>query len=352
MATLGTYSVADLLDVKEQSILTFGREAVMQVVQDELAAHNTIVDELLGSFTETTPENARRYGTPINAEMREIDEYAQGETQKVTTGTTVGFPLRKFEISLGWTKDYFTLSTPRDLMLQMAAAQRADLNTIRTQIRNAIFAPTNSTFTERFSRQEGIDIAVKAFLNADSVAIPSGPNGESFEASTHTHYLATATLTNSDAVAAVNHLVEHGHGNMVKIYINRADASAWKALSGFHEYVPVSVVAGLQDDHARGTLDTSNLGNRAIGVFEDAEVWVKPWVYQGYAFVTDIADPQKPLAHRVHSEPMMRGFRLNGEFMEHPYEAEQLERYIGVAPWVRTNGVIYQFTNATYQDPT
>ena len=50
---------------------------------------------------------------------------------------------------------------------------------------------------------------------------------------------------------------------------------------------------------ARGTLDMSRLDNRAIGIFEGAEVWVKPWMIQNYCFAWDAASPNKPTSWYV-----------------------------------------------------
>src|SRR5690606_11592257 len=98
--------------------------------------------------------------------------------------------------------------------------------------KRAIYTPTNSTFFDELTAPQA-ELAVKAFLNADSSGIPEGPNGESFDASTHTHYSAEAALTAAGLKASIATVIEHGHGGQLVTAIAASNEATVRALSGF-----------------------------------------------------------------------------------------------------------------------
>jgi hypothetical protein len=99
-------------------------------------------------------------------------------------------------------------------------------------------------------------------------------------------------------------------------------------------------------------LDISRLDNRAIGIFEGAEIQVKPWAIANYVFAWDAADPNKPLAYRQRTATALQGLRIAAENGDYPLYARQMEAEFGVGVWTRTNGSVLYFANATYADPS
>ena len=75
----------------------------------------------------------------------------------------------------------------------------------------------------------------KRLVNADSQPIPNGPNGEVFDAATHTHYdwLNSTAPTEAALLAAINDVVEHGHGGQVRLNINQAAETAVRGMASF-----------------------------------------------------------------------------------------------------------------------
>jgi hypothetical protein len=87
---------------------------------------------------------------------------------------------------------------------------------------------------------------------------------------------------------------------MVKLVINRTDEAAFRALTGFQAYQdPRIALANNVARREAPRLDITRLDDRAIGIFNAAEVWVKPWAIANYMFAYDQTAEQKPLVLRT-----------------------------------------------------
>jgi hypothetical protein len=365
MATTGTYTIADLLsnaDAAEARVFEFGYEALVQPLEDALAAHNTQVNGMMSDLVAETTERTGTYGVEQDAEMIEADEFSRAPTQKAAARGKVGYPLSKRQFALGWTNDYFIRATVRDMIEKQILAQRAHVKALRNGIRNALFGATNYNATERFvTTAYGETLPVKRLVNADGDPIPSNSNTLTFDGATHTHYDATASVSgaglNTALVALVDDVVEHDHGGAMRLYINRAQETAVRALSSFAPFLEARVIpgAGVTTSRAEGTLDMSRLDNRAIGLFHGAEVWTKPWMPADYFFTFDASDARKPLRMRVPVEQQLRGLRRAAELHTFPLHAQYMEALFGFGAWTRTNGAVL-YANAdnggTYTAPT
>src|SRR5690606_13764465 len=135
------------------------------------------------------------------------------------------------------------------------------------------------------------------------------------------HYDANSGLTAATAKAIINDVIEHGHGNMVKLAISRTDEATVRALTGFVAYPDPRIIYRASDTPGQ-TLDISRLDNRAIGIFEGAEVWVKPWAIANYLFAWDDGDPMKPLAFRQREAASLQGLRIAAQLDTHPLYAQ------------------------------
>jgi hypothetical protein len=345
----GTYDISALLATQNTTAAQFGLDTIAATLQRDLAAHNALVADMVGQMCEITTDRQRRYGTSVDGEMMEVDEYGRAPTQRASAGATVAFPLRTFQFNVGWDAKYMETATPADIARATASAQQAHLRGIRRELQKAIYRSANYTFNDFLV--DKIDLGVKRFVNGDSAAIPNGPNAETFDGSTHSHFNANATLTAAALLANVNDVVEHGFGGRVMTVINVADEAAVRLLSGFKEYADPRLVYRATDTPAQ-TLDISRLDNRAIGLFGASEVWVKSWGIANYAFSFDAGSPQKPLAFRQRSQTALQGLRLAAHLPSYPLFADVMEAEFGVGVWTRTNGAVLKFDNASYSDPT
>lgn len=337
--TYGTLGVFDTLAASGASVASFGEDKAWDAIGAALAAHNATVAEMTGLLAESSTDRQRRYGSAASMVMDEFDEFGRAEAQKATVGVTVGFPLRLYGAALQWTRKYFENATTQELAGQISALQDADINAVLREIKKAVFLPTNYTYADHLV--DNVDLAVKALVNADSAAIPPGPNGETFTASTHTHYNYTAgtSLAAVDLTALIEDVVEHHNRGDARVYVNRAQEAAVRGLTGFTAYLDARIIPGSATTSATANLDPSNLYNRAIGIFGGAEIWVKPWIPAGYLFCTVVGAP-KPLVLRRRDRAGAGNLELDFDDEQHPLRAKGYGREFGVGVWTRTNGAV------------
>jgi len=348
---VGTYTLADLLAARFASANEFGMNTIVEVLTNDLAAHNAIVSEMLTGLAEFTTDTQSIYGSGSAGEMIEVDEFGRSETQKIAPGSTVGFPLRLFQYGVGWTAKFMESATPADIAQQQLAAEQAHMKAIRRDIKRALFGATNYTWNDFLINN--VAIGVKRLLNADSAAIPDAPDGSAFTVSTHSHYNGSAALDVAAVNAGITDLIEHGHGARVMIAIAPADVTAFTALTGFIAAVPQYV----QTPAYNVTIptvrtDLGNQYNRLLGYFGAAEVWVKPWAIANYLFIWDAAAAGKPLKFRQRTATSLQGLRIAAELPTYPLYAKYFEAEYGLGVWTRTNGVAVYFANATFASPT
>jgi hypothetical protein len=349
MATFGTIALADLLASTNQSVIELGEDRVFQQIEAARDAQNAILRDMV-PFAETSSDRRRRYGASDDMTMDLVDEFGRADAQKAAAAANVEFPLHIRQRSVQWTRDAFRRTTGAELAAQFIALQQADVRAVIYDFKTAIFTPTNRTVLDR--HVDGVSLAVKALVNADSAPIPLGPNGETFDAATHTHYVGTASFVAADLTALVTLVLEHHNIGRPMVYINAAQEAAVRAFSGFTAYVDARIVQPGGSTTAVGNraLDMNNPQNRAIGIFGAAEVWVKPWMPANYVFAWVDGAPA-PLVRRV--DPVTGGdLEMVVENEMFPLRARTFERRYGFGAWNRTNGAVLRTNNATYAAPT
>lgn len=346
----GTNSVLDTLAASQQTIAAYGEDRAFDQIEIARQAHNANMQDMVSKFVETTTDRQRRYGGVDDMVMDQVDEFGRGDAQKITTGVTVGFPLRLYDLSVQWTRKYMQNATTAELANQFTAAQTAHVKAIQREVKRAIFTPTNTTFVDTLV--DNVSLSVKAFVNADSASIPNGPNGESFDGATHTHYAArVGTLAASDITSALETVIEHHNQGQAMLFINRAqEASIRTFTSNFTPYLDARIVPGSATTTAQGNLVPTNLYNRAIGIFDGAEVWVKPWMPASYMFIYVDGAP-KPLVMRERVAGGS-GLQIAAEDEAYPLRARTLEAEFGVGVYTRTNGAVLYTGGTSYVTPT
>lgn len=345
----GTLSVLDTLAASQQTIADYGEDAAFEGIELARQAHNEILMETMGQFVEISTDRQRRYGGDADMQMDEVDEFGRGDAQKIEAGVTVGFPLRLFDLSVQWTRKYMQTHTVAELAAQFVAAQKAHIKALQRDMKRAIFTSTNSTFVDRLV--DNVSLTPKAFHNNDGTAVPVGPNGETF-ATSHQHYVArVGALASSDISSMIELVVEHHNEGQTMLLINRASEAAVRAMTDkFTPYVDARIIPGSGTTIANGNLNPNNLYNRAIGIFDGAEVWVKPWIPANYMFAYNTEAP-KPLVLR---ERMAggAGLQIAAEDEAYPLRARTLEAEFGFGVWTRSNGAVLYTGGTSYVIPT
>jgi hypothetical protein len=351
MASFGTYSLADLL-AAQVPLVQFGEDNAFQAISDALAVHNRITNEIIGDLADVTTDQLRRYGGPSSMVMLPADQFSRVDAQKLTAGSNIGFPLAPYQVSLQWTRFSLERMQTNELAVQFTAAQDADIKNLQLLLKTAIYTPTAYTFVDNLVN--GLLLPVKPFLSADSQPIPLGPNGEVFNAATHTHYLGVASAgapTQAEVYSAIETVIEHYATGQPTVAINRADETKIRAFAGFQPYFDSRVSAASTITRGTAGLDPIALYNRAIGILDGAEIWVKPWAISGYAF-TWMRGAPKPLV--IREEPNApAGLRMMADNEQFPLRANTMQRVTGVGVWNRPNGSVLDMAtgSSTYTIP-
>lgn len=347
MATVGTYSIDDLYAVDDATVTDYGEDRVAEALQRDLQNFREQVEEMQMEVATFTTDRKARYGANQASEMVELDEFGEAASEKQRLAGEVAAPLKKFGKSIGWSREFMQTTTPKELAEQQVLVQTGYLKSIRSEIRNAIFGSAN--YTVRDKHVDQTDLTIRRLVNADSEPIPNGQNGETFDASTHTHYEGTGDFTPSDLEALIDDVVEHGHAEEMRVYINQGQEATIRDFGNFNAYVDARLYP--EEGTPQETLDQSQRDDRAIGIFNGAEVWVKPWIPANYVFAF-AAGSDEPVALRQHAQPALRGLRLAYEHDSAVLRADQYQAYMGAGVWERTNGAVLYTNGSTYSDPS
>lgn len=347
----GTISTLDTLASIRQSVLDFGEDKAWDSIGVALAAHNVQVNDMLGTLVERTTDSRRAYGTTDAKTMQELDQWGQGDAQKVTAGVSVDFPLRRYGDSLQWTRQWMMSNTVAQLAAEVSAIMDADRLNFIKQVKRAIYFPTNTTFIDKLGMPAGISLNIKAFLNADSAGIPVGPNGEVFVGSSHTHYLATASMIAANLAALILTVQEHYNTGVPIVYVSSTDEAAVRALTGFVPAVDPRLIQATTVTRPAQGLDMANLYDRFIGYFGAAELYVKPTAIAGYLFAYVQGQPA-PLVMRVPTFGGLDQLSLMAEDERYPLRARTYERQFGVSVWQRMGGAVLYTGSGTYAAPS
>lgn len=350
----GSLLLSDLQVVlNAQTIFKVGIERTFQAILNTMRAHNNIMRELFSDFVEVTTFEAERYGGQASVTWQPMDQLGVPTPVKVTAGATIGYPLVNNAVALQWSEMWAKKRTIRELAAQMNSIMDGDYNQLIRDIRQAIFYSANYDFVDYLVR--GITLNIKRLQNADGAPIPTGPNGETFDGTTHTHYLARAggAVAASDYDALVNTVREHIATGNIEVVINQADETSVRALTGFIPYPDARLTLATTTINAEQVkLDPINFNNRKIGIFSSngAEVTVKPWGVPSYPIAWNTMG-DKPIRWRYDED--------YGQDMQVVYRDDRMvplnsvgwRRIYGLGVYNRINCAILYTGGTTYVDP-
>lgn len=352
----GTLSLYDSAYAK-MPVLDYGLERAYDEIKRVLAIHNKQVAEMRSELCEVTEDSVRHYDGVANVAMVEVDEFGVPARQKVRGGVDIGFPLRRYQIASGWNRDYLNHATMADFAKDMNVVFDAHLRKIKAVIQRCVFNDDNTTETDSFGKTMNVGRPVKAFYNADSGPIAIGPNGESFDGSSHTHFAVGTPITATLLEALISNVAEHNLGlqsGALRVYIHTDEESTIRGFTGFVAAVDLAtVVPSISTDRTNFALIYNNRWDRRIGTFKGAEIWVKPWIPSAYLFAFDASADPKPLVWRLPgkyaSAELTPVFQSDANF---PTTVKVWEHAFGIGVWGRQNGAVHYVNAGPYAEPS
>lgn len=353
MGKFGTLSVLEDLATLNDPV-SGNEEELARRFAEALDIHNRLFDDMVSDLGTVVTVPQMAFTGADTAVVQEMDEWGRADASKPSVTGNLGFPLRIYGSTVQWTRTFLQRATISELATQLDAHAAADLVNFRNLLKVVLFKETNtSSYIDRLDSK--LTYTLRALLNADGQSIPVSPSGTTFDGSTHTHYLANATYTNTAFQTLIDTVVEHGVAGKIVGYIAKADEATVRGFSGFSAYLDARITVTGASQIGNEQLDIANPGNRAIGVFGGAEIWVKPWIPANYAAVLDIGGSRKPLGVRVRDGNLVSGpgsFQRIDEHQHHPLTAQHFGREFGIAALGREKAAVARLNNGTYAAPS
>ncbi len=375
----GTLAVTDALSSllgSQLSVIQYGTAAAYQQIQEENEAYNRVVAEELSLFADMSEDSTRAYGGAQVIDNEEMGEMDGLDASKIAGAYPISFPLTRHGAKVGYTRDWLATNSADQLAANYLAARTGDQLKIQSKIRRAIYYPisrpvytsggnpggtvNSAAYVDRLV-PPNVPLPLYPLLNADGKPVPIGPNGETFDPSTHTHYMAsdwtdggsTPTTRDGDVQAALNNLLEHRVDGDLRLFINRADESKYRALPNFVRAYDASVNVGANLTYATGSLDVRNYNNRRIGTFNGVDVWIKPWTFPNYAvpMAMGTESGQRALVWRTRKGGLWSDYNFRFKQDDFPITADGMTRDGDCSVWNRHMAVVLYTGGGTYTAP-
>lgn len=356
MTTNGIYRLDDLLSYTFTPASEFGIENIVKTIQDRLAYLNGEVNNMMGLLAEKTTDRKRVWGSETTNTMVEVmDDLGSANSRVTSPGVEVDFPLRKFSVKSGWTREWIRRATVAEVAKKFLEAQNGYLTRMIDEIKFSIFNDDNYTYADWLV--DNTNLSVKAFLNNDGSAVPAAPDGTTF-LTTHQHYTGTsgASLAYTDIDTLISNVREHGNRGLA-LFVNAADVSVLVGLASTKfTAVTHSVVA--VPGRTSGTIaldDPANydLNDRLAGFWDGVPVYTKPWCVDNYIVCAALGADEKPLVYRVDEVTGNQGLIAELDYGIHPVNLKEYVAFYGLGAWNRASlAVLDTATQTTYTEPT
>lgn len=361
----GTLLVSDFnqwdLAVSPQnpSVIDFGEQKVTEAIMERERIHSAQLVQVTSALGFWTTEYQLAFGGYDRGQGYEVGELGRAKPSKGGAGYFCGLPLREWQY--GWQGSYrfFKQASVRLVGRNAYRMLNADAAYVMARVLDAVFNPVNYEHTDDITREGVIfpsaKLQVKALVNADGLELPPGPNGERFDAATHTHYAAEAGFTAPNLSATVATVRHHTPDSRPVMWINPAQSTAIAAFSS--NFVPLSIAGLIQPDsgtRVAQTLDVGNPGNRLIGWYDNIPVFEVPQIPANYILVYESNTDVKVVGIRYSDVFGGRNLQPLVQDEVHPLRATTFSRYIGMGVWNRTGAAVLQINkgDGVYAAPT
>ncbi len=311
---MATLSFADLKDTAKPSL--WDLDEIKTVELADGASFADMVADVNAGLALVNGEmlSAPHYGDMIAVQDEVELEYPIGVSNGVEVATEYGTPTPKrgattghslplipYDRALGWTMMYVRKAR----RMKLDADVRSAVTDIRSHWQQKIL--------ERFFKMEGEAVGTTANASVpladggtvDSTYVPNdSPDGESF-ASSHDHFLRTATLNQAALDAAVESLQEHGHQGPFDIIAARADAGTWTNTSTFTGFKKPEWPGIVYHSSATERMAQTNIEEYfgyVEGPYGISRLWLTPRVPTNYFGVFKsygAGDPRNPVRIRI-----------------------------------------------------
>lgn len=355
--TTQIYTLEDLYAQRFAPLSTLDLNRVSASVQAYAQFLANDMSEQLNDFTEEVALSRSVWGGVPAMAFDEVGEFGRGTPRKQTEGQELHFPLFKLSAVQGASDEFWKRANVKDLIDTMTAMQVGYATRVRDEIKAAIFNNTIHTPVKDWLVDNSTLNKIQPFINADSAAIPVAPNGASFTASTHQHYIGItgSTVAASDVNYLLGHVREHVLGE-VRLYVDGAMPATLAGLAStkFVALTPTVIVNQTATQVARESFDPSaDRNNMLVGYWDGHPVYTRSWVPTNYMTALAVNSPLgKPLNRRI--DPMFPGLQGGLQIKDGRVTMNEQYFYMGLGVFNRAAGAVLDCASGsnTYTVPS
>ncbi len=316
------------------------------------------MDEMLSSFSESSTDVSRMWGSFLDGEAVEVkDDVATPPSSTPKKGQQVQFPLRLIKKKTGFTSLWLRKAKPADLARRIGDIVYALNQRMVDEVKFALFNKTRADFVDWMTNNVTLTL-VQPFINADSKPIPAaiGDPGKTFTAASHQHYVGTVggALAAADIDALISNVQEHGL-NGLELRINESDVATLANLASTKfEALRHTVLIGDFGETVTGD-DPANwvLGNRLAGYWNGIPVWTKVYVPDNYYLCIAAGADEKPLVRRVDPDYGSGAIVPNVQYGDSVLTAQEFMQAFGFGAYNRAACAFLKGdAQTTYTNPT
>lgn len=350
------YTLEDLYEQRFAPLSTLNLERVSATIQAYAAYLAQDMSEQLDLFTEETTKSRAIWGGAAQLDFEEVGEFGKGKTRKDTRGQELHFPLYKLDATVGGSEEFWKRANVKDLVDVMTGMQNGYASRVRDEIKAAVFNNTVRTPTKDWLADNSTLNKIQPFLNADSNEIPAAPNGTTFTAASHNHYLGTSgsAISTYDVDQLVGTVREHVLGKIV-LFVDGAMPATLAGLAGT-KYVarpPAPIIDQSTEQVARLSFNPdADRNNMSVGYWDGHEVVTRSWVPTNYLACMAVGGQLgKPIWRRV--DPLFPGLITGIEISDGRIRVKESYFYMGFGAFNRAAGAVLDGTHqTTYQAPS
>lgn len=316
------------------------------------------VGEMLGSFAQPVTGYRKVIDvTSYPGAMVKLSEKGEAQGTGDKQIVTVDFPLFKYGVRSGWTEDYLLRASVEDFRGSVLKNELAYRNALQNEITTAIFHNVKRTVVDWLTDYS--TLSVYPFINADGMAIRPAPNGTTFTAASHQHYVGTSgsAVSTYDIDTLISNVVEHGNrGIALFVDVNMPSTLAGMAGTKFNE---PNWFAQINNSLTNTTIETvdpnADPANTLVGRWGSAgvPVYTRSWVPSGYIACMAVGGAEKPLGYRQDVMPSLRGLIPLSIMGGNVISSQEFRAYFGLGANNRSAGAVLDTGHQTnYTEPT
>lgn len=339
----------NLKDVVNERVIGDLIPVVTDAIDQSIAEHNKVTNDMLALFVERTTKHQVRYKTPAAARLMGLDEHGRANKIKAAGHYDVGFPLRDAGLAHGDTRIALVKKTVKDVNNTLTTLLQADQRWTRDGIMAALFDNVGYTFSD----PEFGDVAVKGLANNDSTKYLIRAGAEDGATANHYRFISAMDDANSPFASIYRDLTkrpENFGGGKVISFIPTNLEDEVTGLADFIEETDPDILLGANSDRLVAALGFSVPGEVLGKVGRN---WIVRWDALPDNYIPSIiTSGARPIAMREHPEAELQGFNRVADRNDDPYYESQYVRHAGFGGWNRVGAIVTKVGDDEYTVPT